>query len=57
MRGGVGVYYQNTYRYGSESQLALNPPFLTDAQQNPQPTAAPGMFLQNGFPSTFSDTR
>jgi hypothetical protein len=53
MRGGVGVYYQNTYRYGSESQLALNPPFLTDAQQNPQPTAAPGMFLQNGFPSTF----
>jgi hypothetical protein len=53
MRGGFGVYYQNTYRYGSESQLALNPPFLVDAQANSQPSQAPTILLQNGFPSNF----
>jgi len=53
MRGGAGIYFQNTYRYGSESQLALNPPFLVDAQNNPQPTEAPAFLLQNGYPSTF----
>jgi hypothetical protein len=53
MRGGAGIYFQNTYRYGSESQLALNPPFLVDAQQNPQPTAAPAFLLQSGYPPNF----
>jgi len=53
MRGGFGMYYQNTYRYGSESMLALDPPFLVDAQANAQPTQAPTIFLQNGFPSNF----
>jgi hypothetical protein len=53
MRGGAGIYYQNTYRYGSESQLALNPPFLVDAQNNPQPTEGPAFLLQNGYPANF----
>jgi len=53
MRGGAGIYFQNTYRYGSESQLALDPPFLVDAALSPQPTAAPAFFLQNGFPPNF----
>ncbi len=29
VRGGYGTYYQHTDRYGSESQLALNPPQLS----------------------------
>ncbi|HUY13411.1 MAG TPA: TonB-dependent receptor [Terriglobia bacterium] len=53
MRGGAGVYYENYYRYGSESQLALNPPLLTDASQTVSPSEAPGIFLKNGFPSNF----
>ena len=55
MRAGAGVYFQNTYRYGSESQLALNPPFLTDHSLNSQATAAPALILQNGFPDGFTD--
>ena len=31
IRGGYGIYYQHTDRYGSESQMALNPPQLIDA--------------------------
>ena len=47
LRAGAGVYFQNTYRYGSESQLALNPPFLTDHSLNsqaplPRPDSAAG---------------
>jgi hypothetical protein len=53
LRGGAGIYYQNTYRYGSESQLALNPPFLTDTQLNALPTQAPPIFLQDGFSASF----
>lgn len=53
MRGGFGLYYQNSYRYGSESMLALDPPFLVDAQANAQPGQAPTIVLRNGFPSSF----
>jgi hypothetical protein len=53
MRGGFGLYFENTYRYGSESMLALNPPFLVDAQANSQPGQAPTVILRNGFPSDF----
>jgi len=52
-RAGAGVYFQNYYRYGSESQMALNPPFLTDHAINNAPTGAPPLFLQNGFPANF----
>jgi hypothetical protein len=53
MRGGFGVYFQNTYRYGSESMLALDPPFLVDAQANAQPGQTPAILLRNGFPSDY----
>jgi Carboxypeptidase regulatory-like domain len=53
MRGGFGVYYENYYRYGSESMLALDPPFLVDAQANAQPGQAPTILLRNGFPANF----
>src|SRR6185295_8925126 len=33
LRGGYGIFYQQTDRYGSESQLALNPPQLVDGLQ------------------------
>jgi len=52
MRGGFGMYYQNTYRYGSESMLALDPPFLVDAQANAQPTQAPTISCKTDFPRT-----
>ena len=53
MRGGFGLYFENTYRYGSESMLALDPPFLVDAQANSLPGQAPTVLLRNGFPSNF----
>ncbi len=53
LRTGAGIYFENYYRYGSESQLALNPPFLVDAQANRNADQAPPLFLQNGFPSNF----
>ena len=53
MRGGFGLYFQNSYRYGSESMLALDPPFLVDAQANAQPGQAPSILLRNGFPGSF----
>jgi len=53
MRGGFGLYFQNSYRYGSESMLALDPPFLVDAQANAQPGQTPTVILQNGFPSNY----
>jgi hypothetical protein len=53
LRTGAGIYYESYYRYGSESQLALDPPFLVDAQLNRGSSQAPGLFLQSGFPSSF----
>ncbi len=52
-RAGAGVYFENYYRYGSESQLALNPPFLADVEQSRSQSEAPAMFLKNGFPANF----
>lgn len=52
VRGGFGIFYQQTDRYGSESQLALNPPQLVDyAPSAPNPQTAPLIQLQNGFPA------
>ena len=49
-RGGYGIYYQHTDRYGSESQLALNPPQLIDvAVTAASAAAAPVLVLRNGF--------
>ncbi len=50
LRGGYGIFYQQQDRYGSESQLALNPPQLIDvnlsaASRNDPPV----IVLRNGF--------
>ena len=53
LRGGYGLYYTLFERYGSEDQLALNPPFLINKTQasNTTPVITPEV----GFPSTFLD--
>lgn len=56
LRAGAGIYYESYYRYGSESQLALNPPFLTDHALNNGSTEAPPLLLQNGFPPGYLAT-
>jgi hypothetical protein len=51
-RGGYGIFYQHHNRYGSESVLNLNPPFLNQtsiSQPNGSPT--PAFVLQDGFPA------
>ena len=58
-RGGYGVFYQHAVRIGSESVLALNPPFIVDGnitQSNGSTT--PVFFLKSGFPSaTFAGSQ
>ena len=50
LRAGYGIFYQQHDRYGSESQLALNPPQLTDVNLSAASGAvAPAMILRNGF--------
>ena len=49
-RGGYGVFYQQQDRYGSESQLALNPPQLIDVNLvSNSPADPPVMILRSGF--------
>ena len=51
-RGGYGLFYQQTDRYGSESQLALNPPQLVDVSiAAASASEAPVVILKNGFQS------
>jgi hypothetical protein len=51
LRGGYGVFYQHTSRIGSESVLALNPPFIIDgALQQSLGSTTPVFQLKNGFP-------
>ena len=51
VRGGFGIFYQQTERYGSESQLALNPPQLVDYRPStPNPQTPPLFWLKDGFP-------
>lgn len=50
VRGGYGIFYQEYDRYGSESQLALNPPQLIDVNLTANSAAeAPPMLLRSGF--------
>lgn len=50
LRGGYGVFYQQTDRYGSESQLGLNPPQLIDVNLNANTANDPPvMRLRDGF--------
>jgi len=49
-RGGYGLFYQQTDRYGSESQLALNPPQLVDVSiAAASANDTPVVILKNGF--------
>ena len=50
MRGGYGIFYQQTDRYGSESQLGLNLPQLVDTDLNANSAAeAPVFTFSQGF--------
>lgn len=50
VRGGFGVFYQQTDRYGSESQLGLNLPQLVDASITSNTAAdAPAFTFAQGF--------
>jgi carboxypeptidase family protein len=50
-RGGYGVFYQHSVRIGSESILALNPPFVNSYSLSKIQGASTTEFqLQNGFP-------
>lgn len=52
IRGGYGIFYNLFDRVGSEDQIALNPPGLTNialASSN----VAPLFFLRDGFPGAF----
>jgi hypothetical protein len=51
IRGGYGVFYQHTNRIGSESVLALNPPFVIDGDLvQGLGSTTPIFQLKNGFP-------
>jgi hypothetical protein len=51
LRGGYGIFFQHSNRIGSESILQLNPPFLTDVQQNQGVGSSTPIYqLQNGYP-------
>jgi hypothetical protein len=50
VRGGFGVFYQHTDRYGSEAQMALNPPQLADVVITANTrNDAPAAILRSGF--------
>ncbi len=52
LRGGYGMFYQHTIRIGSESVLALNPPFVIDGSLTQTlGSTAPVFLLRNGFPA------
>jgi hypothetical protein len=53
IRGGYGIYYTLFERFGSEDQMALNPPFLIN--KTLASNAAPVLIAQNGFPANFLD--
>ncbi len=56
IRGGYGIYYTVFERYGSEDQLALNPPFLINKVQSAASTSTtPVMIAQQGFPADYLD--
>src|SRR5262245_1336731 len=53
IRAGYGRFFQLFERYGSEDQLALNPPFLLNAQESS--STQPIFFLKDGFPAKYRD--
>ncbi|MGI8564952.1 MAG: TonB-dependent receptor domain-containing protein [Pyrinomonadaceae bacterium] len=54
VRGGYGIYYNLVDRIGSEDQLSLNPPFLTNFNFTSD-TITPALTFGTGFPATTLD--
>ena len=55
-RGGYGIYYLLFERFGSEDQMALNPPFLIENNAAASSTSyQPVFFLRDGFPANYLD--
>lgn len=53
LRGGYGMFYQHIVRIGSESMLALNPPFVIDGSLSQTlGSTTPAFQLKNGFPAS-----
>lgn len=56
LRTGYGIFYQLFERYGSEDQMALNPPnLINNTPAVPSNATQPLFLLRNGFPSNFLD--
>jgi len=56
LRGGYGMFFNQFERIGSEDQLALNPPGLTNIQVNSASGATtPVFFMKDGFPASYLD--
>jgi long-subunit fatty acid transport protein len=56
IRAGYGYYYSLFERFGSENQLALNPPFLINkAPAVASNSTTPALVAQDGFPADFLD--
>jgi hypothetical protein len=53
LRAGYGRFYQLFDRFGSENQLALNPPFLLQTSPSTTSNTTPIFFLQDGFPPSW----
>jgi Carboxypeptidase regulatory-like domain/TonB-dependent Receptor Plug Domain len=51
-RGGYGIYYTTFERFGSEDELALNPPFLINRVVTAT-TNQPALIAKQGFPLDF----
>jgi hypothetical protein len=55
LRGGYGVFFQHNEKIGSESMLALNPPWLVSENiAVPIGATAPVYFLRDGYPNVSS---
>jgi hypothetical protein len=59
LRAGYGIYYQHHERYGTESMMNLNPPFVLDADLSQSlGSTTPQFLLSDGFPiSTILSTQ
>ena len=56
IRGGYGMYYLLFERFGSEDQMALNPPFLIENNAAvPSTSLQPVFQLRDGFPPNYLD--
>jgi Carboxypeptidase regulatory-like domain/TonB-dependent Receptor Plug Domain len=53
LRTGYGRFYELFDRFGSEDQLALNPPFLLQTSPQTTSTTMPLFLVQNGFPPDY----